>query len=158
VPADREGVQVELDVALCLPREAETVAIVRDVAMTALRRLGVTETCVEDIRLALSEACNNVVDHSGVDDEYEVRLLVDGEQCEVRVIDKGSGFDFSTLPASVIPADSPRGRGVALMRALVDTVAFESRPEASTVVRLVKTLDLVPGGPLARLAASDRAD
>ena len=45
-----------------------------------------------------------------------------------------------------------RGRGIALMRALADTVSFESRPQAGTVVHLVKRLDLDQSSPLRRLA------
>lgn len=145
---------MELDIALCLPREAETVRIVRDVAVAALLRLGVTRECADDIRLAVSEACTNVVDHSTVDDEYEVRLQVNGRICEVRVVDTGRGFDAKSLSAEPVPDDSPRGRGIRLMHALTDSINFDSRPEAGTIVHLVKRLDLEPNSPLGRLAGS----
>jgi serine/threonine-protein kinase RsbW len=143
---------VEIDITLCLPREAETIAIVRDIAISALIRLGVTRDCAEDIRLALSEACSNVVEHSHADDLYEVRLQVGGTTCEMRVIDAGRGFDVESFGDGHVPPDSPRGRGVSLMRALVDAINFESQPEAGTIVHLVKTLDLDPSGALARSA------
>lgn len=143
---------MEIDIALCLPREAETVGVVRDVAVAALVRLGVTQECTEDIRLALSEACTNVVDHSAADDEYEVRLQVDGRRCEVRVVDSGRGFDVLSLTDRRLPRDSARGRGIKLMNALADSIKFESQPEAGTIVRLVKMLDVEPGSPLERLA------
>ncbi len=115
-------------------------------------RLGVSRACAEDIRLALSEACTNVVDHSAADDEYEVRLQVDGRRCEMRVIDTGRGFDINSLSAVPVAAESPRGRGMGLMHALVDSINFESEPEAGTIVHLVKTLDLEPSSALGRLA------
>jgi serine/threonine-protein kinase RsbW len=142
---------MEIEVSLCLPREEETVAIVRDIAVTALMRLGVTEDCAEDIRLALSEACTNVVEHSEADDEYEVQLRVDERICEVRVVDTGRGFDASALPTDPAPSDSPRGRGISLMHALVDRIKFESKPEVGTIVHLVKDLQLEPDGALARM-------
>ena len=46
---------------------------------------------------------------------------------------------------------SPRGRGVAIMRAVMDQVDFRSEPEAGTIVHLVKDLELEPDGALARL-------
>lgn len=148
---------MEIDITLCLPRDAETVRIVRDVAVTALRRLGVTAACTEDIRLALSEACTNVIVHSRADDEYEIGLQVDQRFCQVRVVDAGRGFDVVNL-ASVAPnAESPNGRGVLLMRALVDSSDFRSEPEDGTIVHLVKALELEPGGPLARLRTTDDA-
>ena len=142
---------MEIDIALCLPRDAETVGIVRDIAVTALRRLGVSEACAEDVRIALSEACTNVIDHSRGDDQYEVRLQVDHRLCQVRVVDSGRGFDVGALATVEPDALSPRGRGVRLMRALVDSSHFESRPEAGTIVHLVKAMELDPDGALARL-------
>ncbi len=144
---------MEIDIALCLPREAETVAIVRDIAVTALVRLGVKSECAEDIRLALSEACTNVVEHSKAGDEYEVRLQVSGRTCEMRVVDAGRGFDAHSLQRGPTALDAERGRGISLMHALVDAINFESRPEAGTIVHLVKTLDLDPSGPLSRVVA-----
>ena len=44
-----------------------------------------------------------------------------------------------------------RGRGVAIMHAVMDTVRFSSEPEAGTVVHLVKHIDFEPNGPLAQL-------
>lgn len=142
---------MEIDVTLCLPRDAETVRIVRDVAVTALRRLGVTTDCTEDIRLALSEACTNVITHSRADDVYEVRLQVDQRFCEVRVVDAGRGFDVAKLASMPPDPHSPTGRGVLLMRALVDSSEFRSEPEEGTIVHLVKELELEPDGALARL-------
>lgn len=124
----------------------------RDVAVMSLIRLGVTRDCAEDIRLALSEACTNVIDHSEADDEYEVRLQVDGLKCEVRVVDTGRGLDVTALTAAPVPADSPRGRGMTLMHALVDAINFNSEPEAGTIVHLVKKLEVEPGSALARLS------
>ena len=52
---------MHLDVAVCLPRESETVSLIRTVVTHALRTLGVTSSCIDDVRLALSEAATNVV-------------------------------------------------------------------------------------------------
>lgn len=144
---------MKIELALCLPRDGATVALARDVSIDALARLGISADCLEDVRLALSEACTNVIDHSGAEDEYEVRIVVQNRRCEIRVIDAGGGFDFDTL-GDALPDDmSPRGRGVAIMKALVDTVSFTSEPERGTIVHLVKELELKPDGPLARLLA-----
>ena len=47
---------MNFQIALCLPRDAQTVALVRSVAMAVLERIGVADESVDDIRLALSEA------------------------------------------------------------------------------------------------------
>lgn len=142
---------MNLEFAVCLPRDAETVTIVRGVVADALSSFGVTPECVDDIRLALSEACTNVIEHAAADDEYEVRLEVDEERCAISIKNTGVGFDATAL-ADVMPdSSSPRGRGVAIMRAVMDRVEFSSESENGTIVHLVKTLGVDPDAALARL-------
>ena len=145
---------MRLEIALCLPRDAETVAVVRAIVTDALRRVGVAEDSLDAVRLALSEACTNVIDHSGAEDEYEVRLRVEDARCEIRIIDTGHGFDGDALVDGSDGGDadvaSPRGRGIAIMRAVIDHVQLDSRPESGTVVHLVTELALDPDGTLAR--------
>ena len=142
---------MKVDVALCLPQEAETVTLIRGVVSYTLERFGVTPDCINDIRLALSEACTNVVDHAALEDEYEVRLEVDDDCCQITVMNTGQGFDADALAGVMPDTASARGRGVAIMRAVMDHVSFASEPEAGTVVHLVKRIDLLPAGALARL-------
>ena len=142
---------MELDVALRLPRDSETVAVVRSFSADGLRRLGVTDQCVDDIRLALSEAVTNVLDHATTDDDYEVRLVVRGRVCVMTVVDCGRGFDADALASSMPDPSSARGRGVAIMRAVLDGVRFESHAERGTIAHLTKHLEIVPGSPLDRL-------
>ena len=142
---------MNLDVAICLPQEAESVAVIRGVVANALLTLGVAAACVDDIRLALSEACTNVLDHARDEDQYEVRLEVDDERCAISVKNTAAGFDATAL-AGELPDDlSPRGRGVAIMQAVMDHVEFTSEPEVGTIVHLVKELQIEEDGPLARL-------
>jgi len=140
---------------LCLPRDSSTLSVVRHIAASALEELGVESEEVGDVILAVTEAAANVVKHSGADDQYEVHLVLENNVCEIRVIDTGRGFDSDSLGVAMAEPSEERGRGMALMAALVDSVRFESRPEAGTVVHLVKDLSLRPGGPLHRLVSAD---
>ena len=142
---------MKVDIAVCLPHEAGSVSLVRAVVGDALRRFGVTEDCIDDIRLAISEACTNVLDHAADDDEYEVHLHVDERECSIRVKNTAIGFDGSDLVGEMPSGTSARGRGVAIMRAVMDQVSFLSEPEAGTVVHLVKQIDADPQGALALL-------
>jgi len=147
------GPAVRISVTLCLPRDSSTLPVVRHIAAAALRELGVESEVIDDVSLALTEAAANVVKHSGADDQYEVHLVLENKTCEIRVVDTGRGFDSNSLGMSMAAPSEEQGRGMALMAALVDSVHFESRPEAGTVVHLVKDLDLKPDGPLTRLVA-----
>ena len=149
---------MKLEVEVCLPREAETVRLVRAVVADALGKFGVDQECIDDIQLALSEACNNVVDHATIDDEYEVRIEVLDDTCAVVVRNRGTGFDAAGLAGVMPDVSSARGRGVAIMRALMDHVEFRSEPDAGDIVRLVKSLSVRPDAPLVRLRRPSGGD
>ncbi|MDQ6726202.1 MAG: ATP-binding protein [Actinomycetota bacterium] len=142
---------MRITLMLCLPRDSATLPVVRHIAGCSLKELGVETEAIEDVELALTEAAANVVKHSGADDEYEVHLVIEDKLCEIRVVDTGHGFDSSALGVAMAAPAEEQGRGMALIAALVDSVHFESRPEAGTVVHLVKDLSLRPDGPLQRL-------
>jgi serine/threonine-protein kinase RsbW len=110
-----------------------------------MSEVGVSEDSVHDISVALTEACTNVLKHSGPGDEYEVSVEVDGDQCVIRVVDTGRGFDSTSLGLADADVSAERGRGIQLMRALVDQVRFISKPEAGTIVHLEKTLQYEDG-------------
>ena len=142
---------MRITLMLCLPRDSSTLSVVRHIASSALEELGVVTNEIEDVTLALTEAAANVVKHSGADDSYEVHVVIEGHVCEIRVVDAGRGFDSESLGVSMAGPSEEQGRGMALMAALVDSVRFESRPEAGTIVHLVKEFQLRPDGPLERL-------
>jgi serine/threonine-protein kinase RsbW len=134
---------VRIDLALCLPRDSSSVRITRHVAACALAAVDADPRCLADIELALSEACANVVHHAAAGDEYEVHVIIEDDTCTVTVTDEGVGFGPPEAHAAAMPpADSPRGRGIALMTALVDDVRFEREPNGGTTVRLFKTVRL----------------
>jgi serine/threonine-protein kinase RsbW len=145
---------VEIRYSLRLPRDVVTVPLVRTICRDAMHRLGVTPDCQGDVALALTEACTNVVQHADGDEheyEYEVQIEFTGGICHIRVVDKGRGIDIrdSTRTETVLDQDS--GRGIVLMRLLVDRIAFESRPEDGTIVHLQKCLELEENAILAAL-------
>ena len=144
---------MHLHFAVCLPREAETVALVRTVLTNAFTLLGVAEDCVEDVHLAVSEACTNVIAHADRDDQYEVEVQVDEHVCTVNVSDRGNGFDSAKLSGTMPDPLSSGGRGVAIMKALMDSVNMTSSPGAGTRVRLSRTLTLHDDGALSQLGA-----
>lgn len=145
---------VEINMALLLPRDARTIPVARHICREALRELGVEAECVGDIEVALTEACTNVLEHSQAGDQYEVQVRLAEEDCVIRVVDQGRGFDASAVAPR--PADiSENGRGIALMHALVDRVKFESRPEEGTIVHLEKELEYVEGAPVKVISGRD---
>jgi len=141
-----------LDLSLSLPRESGSVPVVRRLAVQALAAFGVTREDVEDVELAITEACANVIDHAADTDSYEVKVELASDECAITVLDQGTGFNATDVDEEA-PTHAETGRGLALMRALVDNVAFRSEPRAGAVVHMVKSLSYDHNHPLWRRAA-----
>ena len=143
---------MEIKVRLELPRDALSVPVVRRVLASSMQTLGVESGCVEDIGIALTEACTNVLDHAAGDDEYEVVAGIDDDVCTILVVDTGRGFDAEHLGHAEADPNAEEGRGIQLMRALVDRVLFRARPEDGMVVHLEKTLAFEDDSAIRKLA------
>ena len=138
---------MEMRLQLLLPRDATGVPVARRVLRNTLLTLGLERTCTEDIEIAMSEACSNVLLHAGVDDAFEVSAAVDAAQCVLEVADRGHGFDSPGPPREPSPEDE-HGRGLLLMHSLMDRLDFTTPPEGGTVARLSKNL-VWDGPPMA---------
>jgi serine/threonine-protein kinase RsbW len=135
---------MQIELRLSLPSDQMSVPVARHIASQALLTLGVDPSCVSDIEVALTEACTNVLDHVGADDQYDVCVRVDGSLCVIEVIDTGHGFDAAMLGLRDAELSAEEGRGIQLIRALVDRVRFVNRPEDGTIVHLEKDIVWTP--------------
>lgn len=139
-----------IELQLSLPRDARYVSLLRRVSESLLRSLEIPADTVDDVSVALSEACGNVIRHAEGTDEYGIRLSVGSTICEIEVCDLGPGFDRKMLgEAERVPSidaedGAEDGRGLPLLRALMDDLQFV-REDETTTVRLIKRWDgLVP--------------
>src|SRR5215469_11759109 len=96
------------DVKFCLMFRCETlsVPVMRRVLGDTLRGLGVDEESVYDLLLAATEACTNVLQHSGREVRgYAVVTSLGAVGCQVEVADEGIG---AVLPEPARPEPSAR--------------------------------------------------
>jgi len=102
-----------VDARFCLvfPREAVSVPVMRRVLGEALNKVGVDPECVSDLLLAVTEACTNVLRHSGPGRRYEVLAVVQRNRCVLEVVDNGFGFDLAGLRRHRAPLRSVAGIG-----------------------------------------------
>ncbi len=126
-----------------LPLDSHSVPFVRGLCRKALEHLKVGKDTVDEIVLALTEACANVVRHSGDGSDYEVAVHIDDYVCRICVWDEGAGFELPDLTAPVDPT-AGGGAGLVLMRALVDELAFERDRDGRHRVTLEKRLGARP--------------
>ncbi|WP_278044342.1 ATP-binding protein [Blastococcus saxobsidens] len=135
-----------------MPTDAHSVPLVRGLLRQALEHLAVPQTVIEEIVLALTEACANVVDHVHDQEAYQVEVSIDDELCRISVLDQGEGFDPGSVQTGGQPTDAERGRGLILMNALVDRLQFVQDDDGHHRVTFEKRL--VPQQPHLRLLQS----
>ncbi len=147
---------MEIKLSLALPRDELSVPVVRRILTSSMQVLGVDADVISDIEIALTEACTNVLDHAAGEQEYEVSAGIDGSRCVIEVLDRGART-FDGTARGHDPADlaAESGRGIQLMRALVDKVEFESTETAGTIVHLEKQLTWEHGAVISRLAPTE---
>jgi serine/threonine-protein kinase RsbW len=141
---------VQVSFQLSLPRDEASVPLTRRLIAQALEIVGVEADTISDVEIALSEACANVLRHAKTGDAYEVRAGFNEERAFLEIIDQGEGFDPEVrAPEGELVADeSESGRGVMLMRALMDKVRFESHSGDGNTVILEKRLVWRPNSPV----------
>ena len=135
-----------MDVAFSvrLPVDAQSVPLVRGLVRQALQYLGVAATGIDEVLLALSEACANVVQHAGEREEYQVDVTIDDHVCRIAVLDDGEGFDVESAAAARPASPFEGGRGLGLMQSLVDRLDFRHTEDGRHGGHLEKRLVTSP--------------
>jgi serine/threonine-protein kinase RsbW len=129
-------------IELEIPARPEYVALARLVVSSmASSRRDLTDDRVDDLKVAVSEACTNAIEahHSAdTEDSVVVRCIELDDRLDVEIEDRGSGFDPESLPEHP-PVTDPerlnfeRGLGIPLIRTLVDDEMLTSSSEAGVV-------------------------
>jgi serine/threonine-protein kinase RsbW len=140
-------VGIEVRLALSLPRDRSTVPLTRRVLDAALGVLGITRECRSDISLAVGEACANVVQHAREGADYEVTIAIQDDRCVIDILDDGVGMDLEAAAEQAGP-DDESGRGLRIIRALVDVVEFRRRQPHGAALRMIKILSRQSTAPV----------
>jgi len=124
-----------------LPSDVDMVSPFVDQLMRFISRFRVADEENFEIELALREAIVNAIVHGNQEDPRKrvyvnCRCTTDGE-VSVTIEDEGSGFRSDAIPDPTSPENRLRthGRGIFLMRALMDEVEFE---QGGSVVHMRK--------------------
>ncbi len=121
---------------LCSARQVEQQLVAQ------LRSHKYPDDCLFAVRLALEEALSNAIKHGNSldpDKTVTVRFSVEPKKVQLVISDQGQGFDPAAVPDPTTNdhLEKPSGRGIALIRAYMDEVAYNSR---GNEIRMVKRI------------------
>jgi serine/threonine-protein kinase RsbW len=127
----QERARAATDVRLSLPAHPDSLGVIRHVLGAFAEALRLPPDLVEDIRLAVTEACTNVVRHAydGEDGAIDVVVRPSHQRLEVVISDRGRGMSQSP------DLDGP-GLGLPLIAALADNVELQQAPSRGSRLRM----------------------
>jgi serine/threonine-protein kinase RsbW len=137
-------------VKLVMPSEIKLVDLVHSAAEKMAELAGFDADEGLNVGLAVREAVINAIVHGNREDrglDVDVTLTANGGSLTARIRDRGEGFDPDKAPD---PTDDPNllrtsGRGLLLMRAFVDSVAYRRRRNRGMEITLTKKVPSTEG-------------
>jgi serine/threonine-protein kinase RsbW len=131
--SDHDVIETSPTVRLQLDSRPESLTVVRSMLAGIGEALAFDAELLDDLKTAVSEACNNVVLHAydGLVGPLLVGLDLGQEGLEVMVRDQGSGIQYVASSA-----EERMGVGLAVISALADRAEFLSAPDGGTEVRM----------------------
>jgi serine/threonine-protein kinase RsbW len=126
---------------LVIPAEDEAELIAARTVEQIARAADFDQEAINQIKTALIEACINAAEHSNSPDRriYQ-RFAIDEDRLVITVSNKGKNFDDSAngsgAEAGAASLRGSRGRGLQIIRALMDEVRFEPSNDGVTLVMI----------------------
>jgi serine/threonine-protein kinase RsbW len=128
-------------VDLRIPSRPEWVALARLAAATVANRLSFSIEEIEDVKLAVAEACTAVIQHESHGEFIQVTCEALADSLRVRVHDTGRhGVHAGDRPRINFDEARIAGLGVFLIRTLMDEVSYDVHPQLGTDLVMVKRL------------------
>ena len=127
-----------------LPSELEVLDSIDESTLKYSRLAGIDNGTATMVAMAAIEAVTNAVLHGNAatgGKEVMVRYEWEPGEFRITVRDQGKGFDLSCVhdPTDPERCMASSGRGIYIMREVMDSVEFEMSEESGTTVTMVKS-------------------
>lgn len=129
-------------IKLSVPNKPEYVSIIRLTAAGIANRMGFDIEKIEDIKVAISEACTNAITHGICQEEenFNIDFSTDDEKLVISVYDNGKGFLSKHIKAPDLQELKEGGLGIFIIKSLMDHVEILSNNGKGTVIKMTKYL------------------
>jgi serine/threonine-protein kinase RsbW len=125
----------------------ENLSLIRDFINSSATEINIPEDIVENIILAVDEACTNIIKHAykySPDGDIIIKVKPSSTKFVVSIIDNGISFEPDTVPEPDLQKYYRQrrvgGLGIYLMRTLMDEVKYISKPGEYNEVLLSKNI------------------
>ncbi|WMT82526.1 MULTISPECIES: ATP-binding protein [Terrisporobacter] len=117
----------------------EYVSIIRLTTSGIANKVGFCIDDIEDLKVAISEACTNAIKHSS-EDRFTIIYSMIENGLTIEIIDNGKGYDRSSVSEPDIDNLKESGMGLFIIESLMDEVIVESQEGKGTSIKMTKYL------------------
>ncbi|MEG0181666.1 MAG: ATP-binding protein [Terrisporobacter sp.] len=117
----------------------EFVSIIRLTTSGIANKIGFSVDDIEDLKVAISEACTNAIKHS-LDDVFTITFNILEHGLTIEIKDNGKGYDTSTITGPDLENLKESGMGLFIIESLMDDVTIESQEGKGTTIKITKYL------------------
>lgn len=122
-----------------VPGKPEYVRTIRMAVSSVASNLGFDVEAIDDIKVAVSEACTNVVKHGKqCESIYEVSCEISENGIIISVVDTVGGYDIDSYTPPNLSQPKENGLGLLIIEALMDEVLVTSKIGIGTEIRMTK--------------------
>ena len=112
------------------------VSVIRLTTSGIANKIGFCLEDIEDIKVAVSEACTNAIKHS-LDNKFSVEYTIFENGL---IIDSGKGYDVDSIDVPNLEEPKESGLGLFIIQSLMDEVEIKSNINYGTVIKMTKYL------------------
>lgn len=115
------------------------VSVIRLTTSGIANKIGFYLEDIEDIKVAVSEACTNAIKHS-LDNKFSVEYTIFENGLTITIIDSGKGYDVDSIDVPNLEEPKESGLGLFIIQSLMDEVEIKSNINYGTVIKMTKYL------------------
>ncbi len=131
----------DIQVDIVVPNQTRYLSLIGNIGEAIAKELdryqGDRETLAYHLNLVLTEAMANAIRHAHHDNSKKtvrVKIHIDHHQLCIEVYDQGQGFDLESVPEPDPGAPVDHGRGLFLIRTLMDEVEYRRGKDGNVLI------------------------
>ena len=122
-----------------LASKPQNVSIVRLTTSGIANKVGFCLDDIEDMKVAVSEACTNAIKHSS-DNKFSVEYTIFEDGLTIKIVDSGKGYDVDAVDKPNLKEPKESGLGLFIIQSLMDEVDIKSDIDNGTIIKMTKYL------------------
>ena len=109
------------------------VSIIRLTTSGIANKIGFSIDDIEDMKVAVSEACTN-------DKSVSITYTILENGLDIEIKDNGKGYDVESIATPDLTQPKENGLGLFIIQTLMDDVKIESKDNQGTIIKMTKYL------------------